>query len=99
MDHHLRGHGRLLHHTAVGSQVTLEDRDAAGLGVGILNRTDEFGVPVDHALQIFGNGLAGAGHQAGIQQTGFGQLGHDRVHAAGPLQVLHVGVAGGSQVA
>ena len=98
MDHHLGGYGGLLHHAAVGGQVALEHRDAAGLGVGVVDGADDVGIAVDHTLQILGHRLAGAGHQAGVQQAGLCQLGHNGVHAAGPLQVLHIGISRRGQV-
>ena len=99
VDHHLRGHSGLLHHAAVGGQVALQHGDAAGLGIGSLDGADDLRVPVDHARQVLCHRLAGAGHQAGVQQPRLGQLGHDGVDAAGPLQVLHIGVARRGQVA
>ena len=98
VDHHFCGHGGLLHHAAVGSQVALQHGDAAGLGVGVFHGADDLRVPVGHALQVFCHGLAGAGDEGGVQQVQLGQLLHDSVDAAGPVQILHVGVAGGGQV-
>ncbi len=101
VDHHLRGHRGLLHHTAVGGQVALQHSDAAALGVGIPPEDDDdwWGQILDARGQVLCHRLAGAGDQAGVQQARLGQLGHDGVHAAGPLQVLHIGVARRGQVA
>ena len=49
--------------------------------------------------KVFGKGLAGTGHHAGIQQIGLAQLGHHSGHAAGQFQILHVGVPGRGQMA
>ena len=99
MDHHFRSHGGALYHAALRGQVAFQHGDAAVLGVGVLNGADEFRIPVLHALQVFGNRLSRAGDQGGIQKVLFRQLLHDGVDAARALQVLHVGIPGGGQVA
>ena len=98
MDHHLRGHGGLLHNAALGGQGALEHGDAAIGGVGVLDGTDDVMVQIFHALQIFRHRPAGGGDTGGIQQSLLGQLLHNGVYAARPVQVLHKGVAGGGQV-
>ena len=99
MEHHLRGHGGALHHAALGGQVALEHGDAAVGGVGVLDGADQLRVAVDHALQVLGQGLSGAGEHAGVQQALLRQLLHDGVHAARALQILHIGIPGGGKMA
>ena len=99
VDHHLRGHGGLLHHAAIRSQVALQNRDAAALGVGILQGTNDGGVQILDRGQVLRHGLSRAGEKAGVQQVLLGQLLHHRVNAAGPLQVLHKGVPRWGQMA
>ena len=99
VDHHLLGHGGLLDHAALRGQGALEDGDAAVGGVGVVNGPDELRIQVLHALQVLGHRLAGDGHDGGVQQVLLGQLLHDGVHAARPVQVLDVGVTRRGQVA
>ena len=99
VEHHLRGHGGALHHAALGGQVALEHGDAAVGGVGVLDGADQLGVAVDHALQVLGQGLSGAGEHARVQQALLRQLLHDGVHAARALQILHIGIPGGGKMA
>ena len=96
---HFRGHGALLHHAAVRGQIAEQGGDAAGLGIRLLQRADETGVQIFRRFQVFPYGLTRHGRQRGIQQTGLGQFLHDGPDAAGPVQILDIGVTGRSQMA
>ena len=82
MDHHLRQHRTFLHHGAVGSQVAVQHRQAAGLGVGVISVPDHIFV-LD--LRLGDPVRPGAIHCAGrsIDEPHLIQPLHDGAQAAG----------------
>ena len=96
---HFGKHRAALDHAALRSQIAPEHGDAAGGGVGILHGADDGGVVIDGIYNVFTQRLAGDRHDGGVQQILLGQLFQHRVHAAGGVQVLHIGGAGGGQMA
>ncbi len=99
VDHHFLCHRGPLHHTALRRQIALQHRDAAVLTVRVLDGPNQLRVTVYYALQIFAQGPAGTGQHAGVQKPFLRQLLHDRVHAPGLLQVLHIRLACRGQMA
>ena len=98
MHHHFLSDGALFDHAAVGGQIAFEYGNAAGCGIGVIDGADQFGIAVNDAGEVFSDGFAGAGRQRGVEQIGLGQLGHDGVYAAGPVEIFHESVTGGRQV-
>ena len=96
---HLGQHRAALDHAALGGQIAVEHGNAAGGGVGILHGADDGGVDVHGVRDVLAQGLAGDRHDRGVQQILLGQFLQNGVYAAGGVQVLHVGGAGGGQMA
>ena len=96
---HLRHYGRPLDHAGIRGQVALQHGDATGGAVGIFHGTDDLRVQIAGVGNVFANGLAGAGNQAGVEQAQPADLMHDGVDAASLVQVLHIGGTGGGQMA
>ena len=69
MDHHLGKDSAALDDAGIGSQVALEDGDAAVGHVGVLDGADDLGIKVYAALDVLPHGLAGHGDQVEIQKT------------------------------
>ena len=88
-----------LYHTAVGSEISAQYRNSSCLAVWVLNGTDNFGVLVNTAGNVFADGLAGCSHAVKVQQIFLGKLVHYRVNAARFVKFLNIGVTCGSKVA
>ena len=99
MDEHFRRNGASLDDTAVRSQVAVQDGDAAGLREGVVHVADDFVVGLEDTFEVLLQGLAGAGHDVGVDETGLRQLLQDGMDAAGLIEVLHVSGTGRSQMA
>ena len=95
---HLVGHGALLDDGAVGGEVAEEHGQAAGGVVGAVEGPDH--VVVDDAGAGHRLGDGAAGHRAGraVHEAGVDEPLHHGLHAAGPVQVFHVVLAGGRQL-
>ena len=90
MHHHLRCNSRTLNNTAVLSDVAPQNSDAAGLHIRILDRTDNFRIAVDYALQVLADRLAGAGDERQVEEITLGQFLHDGRNAACHVKLLNV---------
>lgn len=99
VDHHFRCDCRTLDNTAVLCDVAPQNSDAAGLGVRILERTNDLGVLVDNALEVLADRLAGAGDERQVEEIALGQLLHDGRNAACHVKLLNVVRACRSQMA
>ena len=85
---HLRRHGTALYNTAIAGDITKQERQAAGGGIGLVQRADDLGIAVVRVGDIFPHGIAGDGRQLRVQQPRVRQLLHDGRHAAGLVQFL-----------
>ena len=88
MHHHFRRDSAALDDAAVLRDVAPQDRDAAGLGVRIFERTNDLGVAINHALQVLADRLAGAGDEREVEEAALRQLLHDGRNAARCVQLL-----------
>ena len=88
---HFRRNGGFLDNTGVRRKIALENRDAAGLHIRIVNRTDNFGIPVDAAADVFTDILSGDRRKIQMQQSLLRKLRHNRIDAARFVQIFHVG--------
>ena len=66
MHQHLRCYCGTLYHAGIRCQVTAQNRDTAGLGIWVINRTDDLRVLVDAVLNVLANRLAGYSHAVQI---------------------------------
>ncbi len=68
MYQHFLAYCAALYNTAVGSEISAEYGDSSRLTVGVLNGTDNLGILVHAARNVFANGLARRGHAVKVQQ-------------------------------
>ena len=99
MHHHFRCNSAALDDAAVLCDVAPQDRDSAGLGVRIFERTNDLGVAVDHALQVLADRPAGAGDEREVEEVALGELLHDGRNAARHVKLLDMVRACRSEVA
>ena len=97
MHQHLGKNSTLLHHGTVGSQVAIQDGQAAGLGIGVLLVADDVLV---HDLRLGDAVGPGAVHSlgGGVDESQAVQSLHDGAQAAGVVQVHQAVDAGGIQL-
>ena len=86
---HLRRHGAALHNTAIAGDITKQERQAAGGGIGLVQGADDLGIAVVRVGDILPHGIACDGRQFRVQQPHVRQFLHDGGHAAGLVQFLH----------
>ncbi|WP_157576533.1 hypothetical protein [Mycobacterium sp. GA-2829] len=80
-----------LHHRTLGSERTVQDRDAAGRVDRVVHRAQHLAVGVRRldVGEVLGHGLTGHGQAIPVQQTGIQQRLHHDGHTADLVDVLH----------
>ena len=99
MLHHFRCHSALLDCTAFLCNVAPQNRNAAGLHIRVVNRTDDIRVAIDTVCNVLANHLAGCGDGIQLNQILLGQLIHNSIDAASLIQFLNIGTSCRCQVA
>ena len=61
-----------------------------GLGIWMINRTDDFRIAVHCVCNVLSDRLSGYGHTIGIQQTDIFQFFHHCIYTAGFIEILHI---------
>ena len=91
MNHHLGNHRGALHHRAVRCQISLQNGQSPGGAVGVVRGTNYLGIAVYRPRNVFSYGLSRHRHAFPADQPHIHQLLHHGVHAAGLVQILHIG--------
>ena len=79
---------RLLYHGAIRRKIAKQDRQAAGLRIGIIQRTDNIVIQNLYPLQVLGERLSCGCHNSRIQVAALVKLGHNGHYAAGAVKVF-----------
>ncbi|OQA26141.1 MAG: hypothetical protein BWY61_00773 [Firmicutes bacterium ADurb.Bin354] len=98
MNHHLGNNCASLDDTCIRSKITLKYSDTSVRHIRIINRTDNFRIPVFRILNILGNSLACNRDEIRLKKSLLIKLMHYSIYPSGLVKVFHICRTGRSKM-